>query len=124
MEPQFYALLRAKCGLEAPEFDAQWEPARWPAQKALIADVFKSKTRAQWCELLEGTDVCFAPVLDLVEAPQHPHNRARKTFATVDGITQPSPAPRFLGTPSAPCRSVRPSGADTEALLAEGRRSA
>ena len=124
MEPQFYALLRAKCGLEAPEFDAQWEPARWPAQKALIADVFKSKTRAQWCELLEGTDVCFAPVLDLVEAPQHPHNRARKTFTTVDGITQPSPAPRFLGTPSAPCRSVRPSGADTEALLAEGGRSA
>ena len=119
MEPQFYALLREKCGLDAPEFDAQWEPARWPAQKARIADVFKSKTRAQWCELLEGTDVCFAPVLDLVEAPQHPHNRARKTFATVDGITQPSPAPRFLGTPSAPCRSVRPSGADTEALLAE-----
>ena len=73
---------------------------------------------------MEGSDVCFAPVLDLVEAPQHPHNRARKTFATVDGITQPSPAPRFLGTPSAPCRSVRPSGADTEALLAEGRRSA
>jgi len=124
MEPQFYALFREKCGLDAPEFDAQWEPARWPAQKARIADVFKSKTRAQWCELLEGTDVCFAPVLDLVEAPQHPHNRARKTFATVDGITQPSPAPRFLGTPSAPCRSVRPSGADTEALLAEGRRSA
>ena len=124
MEPQFYALFREKCGLDAPEFDAQWEPARWPAQKARIADVFKSKTRAQWCELLEGTDVCFAPVLDLVEAPQHPHNRARKTFATVDGITQPSPAPRFLGTPSAPCRSVRPSGADTEALLAEGGRSA
>ena len=124
MEPQFYALFREKCGLDAPEFDAQWEPARWPAQKARIADVFKSKTRAQWCELLEGTDVCFAPVLDLVEAPQHPHNRARRTFATVDGITQPSPAPRFLGTPSAPCRSVRPSGADTEALLAEGGRSA
>jgi alpha-methylacyl-CoA racemase len=95
------------------------DAARWPALKARIADVFRSKTRAQWCELLEGTDVCFAPVLDLEEAPLHPHNRARGTFMTVDGITHPSPAPRFLGTPSAPSRAVRPSGADTEVLLAE-----
>ena len=119
MEPQFYALLREKCGLDDPEFDGQWDAARWPLLKARVADVFSSKTRAQWCELLEGTDVCFAPVLDLAEAPQHPHNRARGTFATIDGITQPSPAPRFASTPSAPCRGVRASGADTEALLAE-----
>jgi len=123
MEPQFYALLREKCGLDAPAFDAQWDASGWPALKNRLAEIFETKTRAEWCELLEGTDACFAPVLDLVEAPQHPHNRARRTFATIDGITQPAPAPRFLGSPSAPCRAVRASGADTEALMAELRRT-
>src|SRR4029453_1228968 len=73
MEPQFYALLREKCGLDAPAFDAQWDAAGWPGLKGRVADVFRQKTRAEWCELLEGSDVCFAPVLDLDEAPLHPH---------------------------------------------------
>jgi alpha-methylacyl-CoA racemase len=119
MEPQFYALLREKCGLDAPAFDAQWDPGAWPALKERVAQVFKTHTRAQWCELLEGTDACFAPVLDLDEAPRHPHNVARGTFACVDGITQPAPAPRFSATPAAPCRSVGAAAADTTRLLAE-----
>jgi alpha-methylacyl-CoA racemase len=119
MEPQFYALLRDKCGLADPAFDAQWDPARWPELKARVAEVFRTRTRAEWCALLEGTDACFAPVLDLDEAPAHPHLRARGTFAQVDGITQPAPAPRFAGTPAAPCQPVRPAAADTRALLQE-----
>jgi alpha-methylacyl-CoA racemase len=119
MEPQFYALLRDKCGLADPAFDAQWDPARWPELKARVAEVFRTRTRAEWCALLEGTDACFAPVLDLDEAPAHPHLRARGTFAQVDGITQPAPAPRFAGTPAAPCQPVRPAAADTRALLEE-----
>lgn len=119
MEPQFYALLREKCGLTDPAFDAQWDPARWPALKEKVAAVFRTKTRAQWCELLEGSDACFAPVLDLAEAPAHPHNVARGTYAVVDGVTQPAPAPRFGVTPSAPCQPVRPAAADTQALLQE-----
>ena len=119
MEPQFYALLRDKCGLDDPAFDAQWNPAQWPDLKQRMARVFRSKTRAEWCALLEGTDTCFAPVLDLDEAPRHPHNVARATFAEVDGIVQPAPAPRFSATPAGPCAPVRPAAADTRALLAE-----
>ncbi len=119
MEPQFYALLREKCGLTAPEFDSQWDPAQWPALKQRIAQMFVQHTRQHWCDLLEGTDACFAPVLDLDEAPHHPHYVARQSFATVDGITQPAPAPRFSQTPAAPCHPVRPAAADTRALLQE-----
>jgi alpha-methylacyl-CoA racemase len=119
MEPEFYALLRQKCGMGAPEFDAQWDASRWPVLKERVADVFKSKTRAQWCELLEGSDACFAPVLDLDEAPQHPHNRERGTFAVVNGIMQPAPAPRFSLTPAAACRPVREAAIDARPLLAE-----
>ena len=95
MEPQFYALLREKCGLEDPGFDAQWDPARWPALKERVAAIFRTRTRANGASCWKARDVCFAPVLDLDEAPRHPHNRARGTFAEVDGITQPAPAPRF-----------------------------
>lgn len=119
MEPQFYALLREKCGLDGPEFDAQWNAAQWPQLKERVAEVFLQKTRQQWCELLEGSDVCFAPVLDLDEAPRHPHNQARHTFVEVNGITQPAPAPRFSQTPAAPCQPVRAAAADTCKLLAE-----
>ena len=119
MEPQFYALLRQKCGLDDPAFDAQWSPADWPALKARMADMFRLKTRAQWCALLEGTDACFAPVLDLDEAPLHPHNIARQAYAKVNGITQPAPAPRFSHTPAGACQPVGEAGADTRRLLAE-----
>lgn len=119
IEPQFYALLREKCGLAEPAFDAQWDQEQWPALKQRLAAVFRRKTREQWCELLEGTDVCFAPVLDLDEAPRHPHNLARNSFAQVNGITQPAPAPRFSGTPAGPCQPIGESGADTRTLLSE-----
>ena len=119
MEPQFYALLREKCGLDDPEFAEQWNAAQWPALKKRVAGVFLQRSRQQWCDLLEGTDVCFAPVLSLDEAPHHPHHRARGAFAQVNGITQPAPAPRFSATPAAACQPVREVGADSERLLAE-----
>lgn len=119
IEPQFYALLREKCGLQDAGFEPQWDQGRWPALKERVAEVFLRKTRSQWCELLEGTDVCFAPVLDLDEAAHHPHIAARGTLVTVDGITQPAPAPRFSRTPAAACQPVRALAADTQALLAE-----
>ena len=101
IEPQFYALLRERCGIDDPLFDQQMDRTRWPMLKLRLADVFLTRTRQQWCDLLEGTDACFAPVLDWDEAPQHPHNRARDTFVTLDGVIQPAPAPRFSVTPSA-----------------------
>ena len=98
IEPQFYALLLDKAGIADPEFQGQWDRSRWPALEKKLAVVFAARTRAEWCAILEGTDVCFAPVLDLDEAPAHPHNRARQTFVDQDGITQPAPAPRFSRT--------------------------
>ena len=101
IEPQFYAELRRLAGLEAPEWNAQMDKSQWPDLKAKLADVFKQKTRAEWCEIMEHTDVCFAPVLSLSEAPEHPHNKARQTFVDVAGVVQPAPAPRFSRTPGA-----------------------
>ena len=119
MEPQFYALLREKCGLTSAEFDAQWDTTQWPDLKMRMANVIRQKTQQQWSELLEGTDVCFAPVLSLDEAPMHPHNVARGTFVKINGITQPAPAPRFSATPAATCHAVGKVGAETRALLSE-----
>jgi alpha-methylacyl-CoA racemase len=103
LEPQFYALLREKTGLaDDPWFDDQMRRGEWPAQKARLAEIFRAKTRAEWCEIMEGTDVCFAPVLSMAEALEHPHNKARGTFVEVDGVPQPAPAPRFSRTPPAP----------------------
>ena len=98
IEPQFYALLLAKTGIVDPQFQAQTDAAQWPELKTKLAALFKTRTRDEWCELLEGTDVCFAPVLDMDEAPQHPHNVARGTFVEVGGVIQPAPAPRFSRT--------------------------
>jgi alpha-methylacyl-CoA racemase len=121
LEPQFYALLVDKCGLADPLFERQWDSAQWPAMKQRIAALFATRPREQWCRLLEGTDACFAPVLDPDEAPAHPHNRARGTFVDVDGVTQPAPAPRFSRTPpevrSPPPRPGQP---DDAALAAWG----
>ncbi|MFA7557049.1 MAG: CaiB/BaiF CoA-transferase family protein [Hydrogenophaga sp.] len=120
MEPPFYAALRERCGLaHDPAFDAQWDARQWPALKQRLAEVFLQKTRDEWCALLEGSDACFAPVLSLDEAPAHPHHRARGSFAQVEGITQPAPAPRFGATPAAPCQPVREVGADSQAILRE-----
>ena len=108
IEPQFYALLLSKLGLaEDPEFTKSGGSAAWPELKAQLAAIFKTRTRDEWCALLEDSDACFAPVLSLAEAPLHPHNVARETFVEVDGIVQPAPAPRFSGTPAP---AVRMSG--------------
>lgn len=98
IEPQFYALLLRLAGVTDPAFNAQMQRAEWPSLKEKFAAVFITRTRDEWCALMEGTDVCFAPVLDMDEAPQHPHNRARGTFIDVDGVMQPAPAPRFSRT--------------------------
>jgi alpha-methylacyl-CoA racemase len=100
IEPQFYAELRRLAGLTDPVFDRQMDPHAWPEMKAKMADIFKTKTRAEWCAIMEGTDVCFAPVLALSEAPQHPHMAARGVFVDHEGVRQPAPAPRFSRTPS------------------------
>jgi alpha-methylacyl-CoA racemase len=100
IEPQFYALLRQHAGLSDPAFDAQLDREAWPSLKQKLAGIFKSKTRDEWCSVMEGTDICFAPVLSLSEAPAHPHMAARNTFVERHGAIQPAPAPRFSRTPS------------------------
>jgi alpha-methylacyl-CoA racemase len=118
IEPQFYALLLEKLGLEGdPAFARQLDSAAWPALKDKLADIFRTRTRVEWCALLEGTDICFAPVLSLAEAPAHPHNVARKAFVEVGGMIQPAPAPRFSATPNDRPRPPGLAGADNEALL-------
>ncbi|HKS17624.1 MAG TPA: CaiB/BaiF CoA-transferase family protein [Bradyrhizobium sp.] len=101
IEPQFYALLRRHAALTDADFDAQMDKKAWPALKEKLTKVFKSKTREEWCKIMEGTDICFAPVLTMSEAPRHPHNAARNIFVERHGVTQPAPAPRFSRTPSA-----------------------
>lgn len=117
IEPQFYAELLERCGIADPGFKEQLDSSRWPILKNRLADVFRTRTRAEWCELLEGTDACFAPVLDWDEATRHPHNEARGTFISVDGITQPAPAPRFSRTPAGTPGAPLPPGADGLAIL-------
>jgi alpha-methylacyl-CoA racemase len=99
LEPAFYQELIRLCGLQDdPAFAHQHDQANWPTAKAKMVELFSSKTQAQWCELLEGTDACFAPVLSLSEAAEHPHNVARGNFVDVDGLIQPAPAPKFSVT--------------------------
>jgi alpha-methylacyl-CoA racemase len=106
IEPQFYAELRDLAGLDEACFEGQMDAEGWPALKAKMVEVFKTKTRAEWCDIMEGTDVCFAPVLSLSEAPSHPHMAERKIFVTHEGVVQPAPAPRFSRTPSAIRKTV------------------
>jgi len=98
IEPQFYTLLLQLSDVHDPLFSAQMDHASWPQLKQKFATLFATKTRGQWCDILEGTDVCFAPVLDMNEAPTHPHNQARGNFINVAGVVQPAPAPRFSRT--------------------------
>ncbi|MEX0737869.1 MAG: CaiB/BaiF CoA-transferase family protein [Pseudohongiella sp.] len=100
IEPQFYAALLQRCEIDDPAFQAQMDTAQWPALKQKLTALFKTRSRDEWCALLEGSDVCFAPVLDTHEAARHPHNKARQTFVTRDSITQAAPAPRFSRTPA------------------------
>lgn len=100
IEPQFYALLRKHADLTDADFDAQMDKARWPALREKLAKVFKARTRDEWCAIMEGTDICFAPVLTMSEAAKHPHMVSRKVFVERHGVTQPAPAPRFSRTES------------------------
>jgi alpha-methylacyl-CoA racemase len=118
IEPQFYRLLIEKSGVDATRFAPQMDPAQWPDLKAELTKAFRTRTQAEWCAIMEGSDVCFAPVLSIFEAPAHPHNAARKTFVEVDGVMQPAPSPRFSRTPGAISHGARPPGADTAAVLA------
>ena len=119
IEPQFYALLRQHAGVaDDPAFDAQHDRAGWPALKARLTAIFAARPRDEWDAIMAGTDVCFAPVLSMSEAPQHPHNVARQTFATVGGVTQPMPAPRYSVSVTDVPRPAPRVGADTETVLA------
>ena len=124
IEPQFYALLVEKSGVDPERFGAQMDASRWPERQAGLAELFRQKTRDEWCEVMEGTDVCFAPVLSIWEAPEHPHNRARNTFVNLDGVTQPAPAPRFSRTQPSIRGQARAPGADTASVLADAGLSA
>ena len=119
IEAKFYAELIAKTGLDPARFKAQHDAQQWPALKAGLAAAFAQKTRAEWCAIMEGSDVCFAPVLTIDEAPDHPHNKARGIFVTEEGITQPAPAPRLSRTPGGiqPASQVKP--LDVAELLAK-----
>jgi alpha-methylacyl-CoA racemase len=119
IEPQFYALLLEKLGLaDDPDFADQYDKQRWPELKRRFAELFRAKTRAEWCDLMEGTDICFAPVLDFDDAPEHPHNLARGTFTEVAGVKQPAPAPRFSETRSEIASAPPDLGQDTDSVLA------
>jgi alpha-methylacyl-CoA racemase len=118
IEPQFYALLVQLAGLDAAEFAPQHDQSRWPDLKDKLAAVIRQRTRDEWCAIMEGTDVCFAPVLSMTEAPGHPHNVARGTFIEVEGVPQPAPAPRFSRTAPATPAAAAPAGSDTAAVLA------
>jgi alpha-methylacyl-CoA racemase len=115
IEPQFYRELLEKTGISDPQFEAQMDRNAWPVLKEKIAAVVKAKTRDEWDTVMLGSDVCYAPVLSLAEAPKHPHNVARKTFVEIEGITQPAPAPRFSRTE--PQVQGPPAGADNRAAL-------
>jgi alpha-methylacyl-CoA racemase len=130
IEPQFYRELLEKTGITDPAFEAQMDRSAWPSLKEKIAAVVKTRTRDEWDAIMLGSDVCYAPVLSLAEAPKHPHNVARKTFIEVDGVVQPAPAPRFSRTepqvqsvssdPKAALAAWGFSVADIDALAATG----
>jgi alpha-methylacyl-CoA racemase len=120
IEPRFYAELLRITGLsDDPEFGAQMDMARWPVLKERLAGIFASRSQAEWCEVMDGTDACFAPVLTMSEAATHPHNVARGTFVDVDGLRQPSPAPRFSRTAAVLDRPPAHAGQHTREVLVD-----
>ena len=119
LENKFFAELARLIGLETRFVQEQMNRRLWPELREKMTEIFKRSTRAQWCELLEGTDACFAPVLTIKEAPDHPHNHQRGVFVELNGFTQPAPAPRFSrSVPAAPQPPPEP-GAQTQAVLEE-----
>jgi alpha-methylacyl-CoA racemase len=121
IERPFYAELLRGLGLEGEALPDQMDRSQWPAMQERFAAVFKTRTRDEWAAVFEGTDACVAPVLSPLEAPDHPHNRARGTYVTVDGKVQPGPAPRFSRTPGeVSCPPPQPGADADEALAAWG----
>jgi alpha-methylacyl-CoA racemase len=122
IEPRFYAELRRVLGLTGPEWDRQNDRASWPSLKERLAAIFRTKTRDEWCRVFaeEKADACFAPVLSPGEAPADPHNAARGTFLTRDGVTFPAPAPRLSRTPAAASGPPPAPGQDTDGVLRDG----
>lgn len=120
IEPQFYAVLLEKTGLaDDPAFAKQMDASQWPVLKIKLAAVMRTKSSTQWCTIMEGTDVCFAPVLTMSEATKHPHNVARNTFINIAGVTQPAPAPRFSRTSPATPTAPAHAGQHSRAVLAD-----
>jgi alpha-methylacyl-CoA racemase len=119
IEGQFYAELLEKIGLAGEDLPRQLDRAHWPAMKERFEKIFKTRTRAQWCEILEGTDACFAPVLEMSEAPAHPHIQSRNTFVEFAGKVHPAPAPRFDRTPPELRLPPPHAGQHTDAALAD-----
>jgi alpha-methylacyl-CoA racemase len=117
IEPQFYALLLKHTGLEGEDLPPQTDRAEWPGMQERLTRIFKTKTRAEWVEIMQETDICFAPVLRMSEALKHPHNVHRESFVEIEGIPQPGPAPRFLGTPTRVQRPPARVGEHTDAVL-------
>ncbi len=118
-EARFWRATLELLGLTENDVSDQHDRRGWPETKERFAEVFRTRTRDEWCDLAEGRDVCLAPVLSMAEAPAHPHLRARGTFVEVDGIVQPAPAPRFSRTPGAIRRSPAPPGAHTDEVLGD-----
>jgi alpha-methylacyl-CoA racemase len=119
IEAKFYAELLRLTGLEGKGLPNQMDRAKWPQLHETLRAVFKTKTRDEWCRIMEGTDVCFAPVLSMEEAPQHPHNKFRHSFVEIEGVIQPGPAPRFSRTkPEIQGPPVK-AGQHTDAVLSD-----
>ncbi|MFO0689591.1 MAG: CaiB/BaiF CoA-transferase family protein [Myxococcota bacterium] len=118
IEPQFYAELLEKLGLDPKTLPNQNDRAKWPEMKVRFEAIFKTKTRAEWCALMEGTDICFAPVLSMKEVATHPHIAHRKTYVEQNGLIQPAPAPRFSRTPAELDRPAARPGEHTAEVLA------
>lgn len=119
IEPQFYALLLKHTGLEGESLPPQTDRTTWRDMQQRLARIFKEKTRAEWTEIMEQTDICFAPVLRMSEAMRHPHNLHRESFVEIAGVAQPAPAPRFLGTPTRVQSPPARTGEHTDAVLSE-----
>ena len=124
VEPQFYAELLDRLGLDASDWPHQMDRTGWAALRQRVAAVFRTRTRDEWTELFDGSDACFAPVLDLAESREHPHMVARESFIDMDGVAQPAPAPRFSRTQSRVQGPAVVAGADTRAVLSGAGLSA
>ncbi len=119
IETKFYAMLLEKLGLDPDSLPPQMERESWPAMKEKFKEIFLTKTRDEWCALMENTDICFAPVLSLAEAPDYAHNKERGSFVDVEGVMHPAPAPRFSATPSSIKSPTPPTGVHTDEVLAD-----